>query len=149
MDGETTKELFGWLVMTAFGAGFAGFGGWYLRRLVWLRRNGLRVPGRVGGRNWSLTVDTDGPTSVSARSSSRYRFRTAEGEEVSAAQRFAFSHNMLREGQHVTVAYNPANPRESEIVEAKSQVISALLFLLLGGLFLVIGLLLVAATLTP
>lgn len=149
MDGETTKELFGWLIMTAFGAGFGGFGGWYLRRLVWLRRNGVRVPGRVGGRNWSLTVDTDGPTSVSAKSSSRYRFRTVEGEEVTTAQLVKFSHNMLREGQHVTVAYNPDTPRESEIVEARSQVISAVLCLLLGGIFLVVGLALVASTLTP
>ncbi|GAB3479979.1 DUF3592 domain-containing protein [Nocardiopsis coralliicola] len=119
------------LVETAFLVGFpvlfAALGAALLYDVLRVRRTGIRVPGVVGGRN---VRPGNGATTLA---SARFTFRTTEGQRVTARQRIYVSTNLMREGQRVTVAYDPRRPHRAEIIEARSQILGAALFIAVGA----------------
>ena len=150
---------------TAFGAGLAGIGiffvlvGWIIRRTSRRMRGptehaqgtivgfdtstpgAMRVPGsRVRVSTWTNFVGS-GPL---------YRptveFRTAEGAQVTATSPFGANPRPGHVGDTVTVLYDPGNPQRIR-VETQSRSISCLeiAFMLFGGAIAALGILILLA----
>ncbi|MDA0563690.1 DUF3592 domain-containing protein [Streptomonospora sp. S1-112] len=120
------SDAFPYLLLLGSGTAFTWVGGAMLRRILWLRSKGVRVPGAVVER----AVDQDpgeAPTYAAV-----FHFTTREGRMMRVRQSVSSSSNRLRVGQRVTVAYDPRDPARADIVEAGSQLTGAVLFTVAG-----------------
>lgn len=141
-------SVIGAMFMVLFPLFFAGLGAWLLYDVLRVRRDGVRVPGVVGGHRIHLRVRAgESGVGASATTAARFSFRTREGKDIEAVQRIRVTTNLMRTGRRVTVAYDPDNPARAEIIEARSQILGAALFLVVG-LFLLAGALLFLPTYT-
>ncbi|GAB3460764.1 hypothetical protein GCM10027570_46040 [Streptomonospora sediminis] len=91
-------------------------------RSLELRRNGERVPGTV------VSVENDAENSKEVR----FRFETRDGRVMEVEPRVQSSFTRLRRGRRITVAYDPADPSNAEIIESKLQM-RGYAFFALGG----------------
>lgn len=81
-------------------------------KLLRLRRDGERVPGTV------ISVENDAENSKQVR----FRFETRDGRAMEVEPRVQSSFTRLRRGRRITVAYDPADPYNAEIIESKLQI---------------------------
>ncbi|GAA1775077.1 hypothetical protein GCM10009834_37400 [Streptomonospora arabica] len=114
----------GWLVLlTAAFASLAVFEVRNLRALLRLRRNGTRVPGTVVSAERSNRVvrTSEGP-GVDKTIDIAFRFETVDGRAVEVRPKIKSAVRTVHTGQHVTVAYDPANPEYADILDSKGAV---------------------------
>ncbi|GLU49906.1 DUF3592 domain-containing protein [Nocardiopsis ansamitocini] len=133
MLGEQMERVMPIIMMLGIGGLAAVVGVRQLLRTSRLRSTGVRVGGTIVGQvGYSSTNRRRNRAAV-------FEFRTVDGDPVRVQQKIAVSHTLLRQGQPVTVAYDPADPRQAEIVEAKNQIGGAVLLITVGGLFFLVG----------
>ncbi|GAB3460767.1 hypothetical protein GCM10027570_46050 [Streptomonospora sediminis] len=103
-------------------------------KLLRLRRTGERAPGTV------VSVQSERDDGAGVREV-RFRFETREGRvmETSPSGKSAF--NRLRSGQSITVAYDPADPLNAEIIDSKAQLVSYVFVALAAALACVLSVL--------
>jgi hypothetical protein len=91
------------------GLGFIAFGVHVIRIGHRLRKYGRRAPGTVVRLRWESNDHGGGkfyPT---------FQFRTADGTEIVTESDLGFNPAPVRQGQQVTVVYDPARPRVARI----------------------------------
>lgn len=97
-------------LFVAVGLGFVAMGRYLIRSANRLASVGVRVPGEVIGMRVNETSEVG--------RSSYYpilRFRTADGREMETSSDIGTDPPPAREGDHVTVIYDPAEPRTARI----------------------------------
>jgi hypothetical protein len=114
------------LFLLVFGLVFAGVGLVFVRRTRRLKRMGHRVPGQVERVNWN--AGNSGLIGYPV-----LLFRTVDGRDLRVESDVGLKPCPVREGQPVTVVYDPAKP---EIARAE-QMLSA--GTALGVIFLILG----------
>jgi hypothetical protein len=116
------------LFFVVAGVVFAGFGAAMWRRTRRLQRHGQRVGGIVEALRWSSSSDSSSLTAYPV-----LRFRTADGRDLVVESDVGANPCPVRQGQPVTVVYDPANP---EVVRPEQMLRTGTL---LAGLFVVMG----------
>ena len=133
--------------LTLTGAAFAGIGALLFAIGVAITRSNrafarraLRAPGQVTGVHSSA----GGTTAIAYP---QLRFALPDGRVVEIAARTGTNFERLREGDAVTVLYDPADPTKARVDSRRASAGATLLgaaFLVLGGVFVLLGLALVA-----
>ncbi|MEU5880343.1 DUF3592 domain-containing protein [Spirillospora sp. NPDC047279] len=106
------QEVVGQVLPPVFvlaGLGFAAFGAHLIRTGRRLRDHGVRVPGTVVRLRWDSN-DSGGGTFYPL-----LRFRTADGAAVETESDVGTNPAPAREGQQVTVVYDPEKPRRARM----------------------------------
>jgi hypothetical protein len=108
-------------------------------------RSALRAPGHVTGVHWEAI----GP--AADRSMSGFpalRFTLPDGRVVDTVARTGTSFDAMKEGQPVTVLYDPADPSQARVdspSSAAGATLAGAAFIVIGVVFVLIGAGLVAA----
>jgi Protein of unknown function (DUF3592) len=93
------------------GLGFIAFGAHVIRTARRLREAGQRVPGVVVRLRWDPSESGQGP----GRFYPVLRFQTLDGTVIEAESDLGSYPAPAREGQPVTVVYDPAKPRRARL----------------------------------
>ncbi len=96
-------------VFVLAGLGFVAFGAYVIRTGRRLRRYGRGAPGTVVRLRWESNDHGGG------RFYPTFRFRTEDGREIEAESDLGANPAPAREGQRVTVVYDPARPQRARI----------------------------------
>ncbi|MQA96846.1 MAG: DUF3592 domain-containing protein [Streptosporangiales bacterium] len=92
------------------GLGFVAMGRYLIRSANRLARVGVRVPGEVVGMRVNETSEVGRGSYYPV-----LRFATADGRDVETASDIGTDPAPAREGDRVTVVYDPAEPRTARI----------------------------------
>lgn len=92
------------------GLGFVAMGRYLIRSARRLASIGVRVPGVVAGIRASETSDVGRGSYYPI-----LRFRTADGQDIETSSDIGTDPPPAREGDRVTVVYDPAEPRTARI----------------------------------
>lgn len=138
--------------LTITGAVFAGIGALlFVVGLVIMRANrrfdrrAARAPGRITGVRWKAVGP---PAETTMTGFPELLFTLPDGREVETVARTGTTFDAMREGQAVTVLYNPAEPSQARVDSSSSAAGGTLVgaaFLAIGGACVLIGAGLIAA----
>ena len=134
--------------LTVTGAVFAGIGGLLFvagilitranRRFV---RGAARAPGHITGVRWEAV----GPQSDTTMTGfPELRFTLPDGRVVETVARSGTTAQAMREGQAVTVLYDPADPAQAQVGKGAATMVGVA-FLAIGGIAVLLGAALIAA----
>ena len=121
-----------------FGLIFFGIGGGLTYRQVRFESQGAQAQGEVTG--FISDCDDEG-----CSHSPRVRFKTQNGQTISFTSTYSSSPPAYDVGEMVTVIYAVDNP-EKAIIKGEGQVLR-IVFMLIGGIFIIAGLLLFGSNL--
>jgi hypothetical protein len=138
--------------LTVTGAVFAGLGALLFALGVAITRanrgfdrRAVRAPGQVTGVRWEA-IGT--PADRTMTGFPELRFTLPDGREVQTVARTGTTFDTMREGEAVTVLYDPADPGQARVdgrsAAAGSTLVGAA-FIVIGGVCVLIGAGLVAA----
>lgn len=97
-------------IFVLVGLGFVAMGRYLVRSASRLASVGVRVPGQVVGMRTGETSDIGRGSYYPI-----LRFRTADGHDIETSSDIGTDPPPAREGDHVTVVYDPAEPRTARI----------------------------------
>ena len=134
------------------GAVFAGIGALLLAAGIVIARanrrfdrRALRAPGRVTGVRWEAIGP---PANRTMTGFPELRFTLPDGREVETVARSGTTFEAMKEGEAVTVLYDPADPRQARVdsrTAAGGATAVAVGFMAIGGACVLIGAGLIAA----
>ena len=137
-------------VLIVVGALFAGVGAllfavgaFFLRAGRRFDRGAVRAPGQVVDVRWQ-TLGTAGGGGVNHVGYPVLRFTLPDGRSVETVARTTTSADALQQGRAVTVLYDPADPQQARIASSAGPALLTGVFMVIGGVFFLLGLALVA-----
>jgi len=105
----------------------------------------VRVPGQVVDVRWqTLATAGGGGGGVNHVGYPVLRFTLPDGRTVETVARTTTSADALQRGRAVTVLYDPADPQQARIASSAGPALLTGVFMVIGGVFFLLGLALVA-----
>lgn len=138
MKNIFNKQLTGPFFFLLFGLLFFTIGSGMTYRQRSLEKQGLEAPGVVVGLDESY--DSDGSTYAPI-----VQFKTSSGQSVEFTTSYYSSPPSFKVGQPVVVVYSPESP-EKAVIKGDGQILH-IIFMLVGGVIVVIGAYLIYSTL--
>ena len=138
-------------VLIVVGALFAGVGAllfavgaFFLRAGRRFDRGAVRAPGQVVDVRWQTLGTAGGGPASTTSATPCCASRSPTGVRVETVARTTTSADALQQGRAVTVLYDPADPQQARIASSAGPALLTGVFMVIGGVFFLLGLALVA-----